>query len=515
LSDKLGLSQTTVSRALNGYPEVSEETRKRVESLARKLNYQPNSNARRLATGTSNTIGHVVPLSAHDMINPHFSDFIAGAGEVYNRRGYDMLISVVNADAEKAVYENLRRNRRVDGVIVHGPRVVDERMDLLRKLKLPFVVHGRTNDAEDSYSWVDVNNRRAFHRAAKYLLDAGHRRIALINGWEYMTFAAKRRQGWKRRCANTASTPDPSIMISSEMIEPTGHDTMKRFLELGNPPTAVLCSSVLTAIGATRAMHELGVKPGRDVSLIAFDDCLSFPALGERASLAMTAMQSSIRLAGKHCANMLIDLIEKKTGPRNLLLEAEFLIGASTGPVPQTGLTRIAERTGLCNCAQTRTAIKNGFDRGVTLTRRGRGLSKLRMPIVFPDVFRSAGETLPGGLRFAAALDAASQGPAGRTGRLRARGRACGRQRHRACRLRHRAGARRGDHGRRTRRPFRDRLSPRTATPRTPTWIAIRADYWQLHGLDQLAHQMTYVVIAWVAMSRSASFCRCRSSNSR
>ena len=151
LSDKLGLSQTTVSRALNGYPEVSEETRKRVQAFAREMNYQPNSNARRLATGKSNTIGHVVPLSHHDMINPHFSDFIAGAGEIYNQRGYDMLISVVNAGAEKSVYETLHRNRRVDGVIVHGPRVEDERLDLLRKLKLPFVVHGRSNDPEDSY----------------------------------------------------------------------------------------------------------------------------------------------------------------------------------------------------------------------------------------------------------------------------------------------------------------------------------------------------------------------------
>ena len=101
LSRRLGLSQTTVSRALNGYPEVSEETRERVTEFAQKMNYQPNSSARRLATGKTNAIGHVVPLAEHDMINPHFSDFIAGAGEVYNRRGYDMLISIVNVGTER------------------------------------------------------------------------------------------------------------------------------------------------------------------------------------------------------------------------------------------------------------------------------------------------------------------------------------------------------------------------------------------------------------------------------
>lgn len=335
LSEKLGLSQTTVSRALNGYPEVSEETRRRVEEFARAMNYQPNSSARRLATGKSNTIGHVVPLSSHDMINPHFSDFIAGASEVYNRRGYDMLISAVNAGDEKKVYESLHRNRRVDGVIVHGPRVEDERMDLLRKLQLPFVVHGRTNDAEDSYSWVDVNNRRAFLHATRYLLDAGHRRIGLINGWEYMTFAAKRREGLETALRERGIEPDPSIMVSDEMIEPNGHASMKRFIKESKAPTAVLCSSVLTGMGAMRALHEAGMKPGRDMSLIVFDDCLSFlPSTGEDPST--TVMRSSIRIAGKHCANMLIDLIEEKTGPQNLLLETEFIVGASTGPVRQT-----------------------------------------------------------------------------------------------------------------------------------------------------------------------------------
>ncbi|WP_223476687.1 LacI family DNA-binding transcriptional regulator [Oricola indica] len=338
LSEQLGLSQTTVSRALNGYPEVSEETRRRVEAFARKMNYQPNSNARRLATGKSYTIGHVVPLSDHDMINPHFSDFIAGAGEIYNRRGYDMLISVVNADTEKSVYESLSRNRRVDGVIVHGPRVKDDRLTILRKLKLPFVVHGRTSDPEDSFSWVDVNNRRAYHKAATYLLEAGHRRIGLINGWEYMTFALKRREGLETALRQNGIEPDPEIMVSSEMIEPNGHGAMKAFLAHRDPPTAVLCSSMLTAMGASRAVHESGMELGRDISLIGYDDCLSFlPAAGEYPS--MTVMQSSIRLAGKHCADMLIDLIDGNAGHRNLLLEAEFVIGASTGPAPVMATT--------------------------------------------------------------------------------------------------------------------------------------------------------------------------------
>ena len=99
LAESLGLSQTTVSRALNGYPEVREQTRARVLAAARAANYTPNTRARRLATGRAMTIGHVIPLSGRtEMVNPIFADFLAGAGEVYAREGYDMLLSVVGAD---------------------------------------------------------------------------------------------------------------------------------------------------------------------------------------------------------------------------------------------------------------------------------------------------------------------------------------------------------------------------------------------------------------------------------
>ena len=91
LATTLGLSPTTVSRALNGYPEVNTKTRERVMSAARAANYHPNTRAKSLATGQSRTIGHVIPVStSHEIVNPVFADFIAGAGETYSNAGYDM-----------------------------------------------------------------------------------------------------------------------------------------------------------------------------------------------------------------------------------------------------------------------------------------------------------------------------------------------------------------------------------------------------------------------------------------
>ena len=117
LADSLGLSPTTVSRALNGYPEVNEQTRARVVAAARAHAYRPSSFAKRLATGRARSIGHVLPLRPHMSIDPHFSDFIAGAGETYAAAGYDMLISVIPENAEFEHYRGMASAGTVDGVM--------------------------------------------------------------------------------------------------------------------------------------------------------------------------------------------------------------------------------------------------------------------------------------------------------------------------------------------------------------------------------------------------------------
>jgi len=204
LSQRLNLSQTTVSRALNGYPEVSEETRRRVSEMAEKLGYAPNSQARRLATGRAMAIGHVIPRSIHEMMNPIFLEFIAGAGETYSTHGYDMIISVVDDDLEEEAYRQIWSRKKADGVIIHGPANDEHRHKLLKELKLPFVVHGRIPGAEEETSWIDMNNRRAFERATNLLLDLGHKRIALLNGLEHMDFARRRRKGFEAALAAAA-----------------------------------------------------------------------------------------------------------------------------------------------------------------------------------------------------------------------------------------------------------------------------------------------------------------------
>ncbi|NRA55417.1 MAG: LacI family DNA-binding transcriptional regulator [Gammaproteobacteria bacterium] len=335
-SEILKLSQTTVSRALNGFPEVSEKTRNRVLSAAAQYNYHPNTQAKSLATGRSMAIGHVLPINKQEIINPIFADFIAGTGEILSRSGYHMAVTVVEDEGEEAAYRNMASNKSVDGVILHGPKENDSRITLLQELGIPFLVHGRAQNTEQAYSWFDINNRRAFKNATELLLKLGHQRIALLNGLEYMDFAVRRRQGYEQ-ALNLAGIPtDTTIMRSEQMMEPYGYHATLEIMQQPNPPTAFLVSSVITAMGVQRALLKLGLRLAEDVSIVIHDDQLSFLPADEVNPL-FTASRSSIKEAGKRCAQMLLEQINNPNSPPlTELWEAELVIGESTGPAPQT-----------------------------------------------------------------------------------------------------------------------------------------------------------------------------------
>ncbi|MEO1733644.1 MAG: substrate-binding domain-containing protein [Pseudomonadota bacterium] len=336
LSEILGLSQTTVSRALNGYPEVSETTRERVVRAARKFNYSPNSSAKRLATGRAMMIGHVIPASAqHEMINPIFGDFVAGASAGLADEGYDMMISRVADEDQENAYRRLITRGAIDGLIVQGPKMNDPRIAMLNAMEVPYVVHGRATGVTAPYSWVDVNNKRSFLRATDFLLDLGHRRIALVNGLEEMDFADRRRQGYCEALSARGIAPDPMLMHSEEMTEAYGYRTATHLLQLPDPPTAILTSAMIPAIGVRRAIAHQGLVMGRDVSVITHDDNLSYLRNGDEVPI-FTATRSSVRLAGEIAAAMLIDIITDAVAqPITRLLEAELVVGGSTGPALQ------------------------------------------------------------------------------------------------------------------------------------------------------------------------------------
>jgi LacI family transcriptional regulator len=205
---------------------------------------------------------------------------------------------------------------------------------------LPFLLHGRDGRTDEGYPWLDIDNRGAFRHATQHLLDLGHRRIALVNGLETMTFACHRREGYAAALAGAGLGLEPALMRAGEMTELHGHASVRDLFAAPEPPTAFLCSAITIALGALRAVRELGLEPGRDVSIITHDDDLTFlPNAGPNPTTEgplFTATRSSIRAAGRRCAEMLIERIREPDGPPpHELWQPDFVQGSSTGPCPR------------------------------------------------------------------------------------------------------------------------------------------------------------------------------------
>jgi LacI family transcriptional regulator len=329
LSDMLALSQTTVSRALNGYPEVSEETRRRVADAAKRHGYRPNPSARRLATGKAGMIGYVMPTGAAVDIDPHFVEFLSGLGDYARGHELDLVLSPAAADEEEMTYRRVVANKQVDAVYVSSPRPADRRITLLNQLGIPYIVHGRSEGLDFDYAFLDIDNEAAFHDGARLLVQLGHTRIGLINGDLGETFAVFRERGASRALAASGLTLMPERIRSLAMTEENGFRAAMSLLQAEAPPTAILCSSLIMALGVVRAIRDLGLSVPGDVSLIAHDDV--FPWLKpENFSVPLTTTRSSIRAAGQRLAERLAAKISGlESEPRGEVWPVDLVVRGS------------------------------------------------------------------------------------------------------------------------------------------------------------------------------------------
>jgi LacI family transcriptional regulator len=327
----LGLSPTTVSRALSGYPEVSEVTRARVAEEAVRLGYRPNVNAVRLKTGRAGAIGVVMGRAGEF----HFAEFMAGMAERLVTEDTDILVIQMadpDYDDEMQLYRRLVESQRVDAIIMHSPRPNDERIALLHRLGMPFLVHGRS-DIDVPHAWLDIDNEGAVRRATSHLIDLGHTRIALINGRPGATYAMHREKGYRSALQSQGIEPDPQLIANGNFTDELGFRFARSFLEQANPPTAFVAGSMMTVLGVYRAVRSLGLQIGRDISIVAHDDV--FPYLtADNMAPSLSATRSSMRAAGTRCADLVLQLVAGRS-PLEVheLWPVELILRESTGPV--------------------------------------------------------------------------------------------------------------------------------------------------------------------------------------
>ncbi|WP_298256815.1 substrate-binding domain-containing protein [uncultured Litoreibacter sp.] len=330
LAAHLGLTVGTVSRALNGYADISPATRKRVQTAAKELGYRPNQNARRLSIGSPETVGYLMPRLNHSGSQPFIAQLLQGLGEALGKRHWDLLVTHADSSQDELAHiERLVRSGRVGGLVISRPLKNDPRIRLLQDLKFPFVVHGRTASC-DNYAWYDVDGEDAFVTAVNHLVALGHSRIAFVGAPLQHQFAQDRLNGYQTAIKANGLPLDPDLIQIAEFSDDGGEMATNLLLDFAQPPTAVVCISDTVALGALAALRARGLRPGIDVSVIGYDG-LKF---GNHSNPPLTTMAQPQAHAGRRLGDMLLAIIDGDDPAMHQELQrAQLLRRKTDGPL--------------------------------------------------------------------------------------------------------------------------------------------------------------------------------------
>lgn len=321
LAAELGLSITTISRALNGYPDVGGDTRERVTRAADRMGYRPNRNAQRLVTRRTHNVAWVQPDNELKFLDPHFVEVMAGVLRGARVSHYDIVVTSATPSRELATYDRYVKDHSVDGFIVDLPRDDDPRITYLTETGRPFVVHGR-EPRSDSYGWVDIDNYDNFYRLFRLLMANGHRHMAFINGDESFNYAFHRALGARHAVAD-GGLPSTALAIHSSS-HPMG-DAGYRLTEqaLSDPRvTAIVYSSSLMAVEGQAALQRV---ENRQIALASMDDSLHYLDLS-RLQHKVSFLRSSLHDAGVALIEELARQCDDGEAPRGTLIPTRFHI---------------------------------------------------------------------------------------------------------------------------------------------------------------------------------------------
>jgi LacI family transcriptional regulator len=335
ISRSLGLSVTQVSRALNGHDDVNAETRERVTAAALAMNYHPNISARKLVSGRSGIVGLVVPKHKNLGSDSIFLEVVAGLSSQFSNRGMQFVLHLMEeAEPVIPVYQRLIGKGVIDGFVVVDPLDDDPRIDFLLRAGVHFVVHGHQQNAA-AYPYFDVENEKILYELTSYLIQHGHRRIALLNGEDGRTYVNARRRGYVAALAAAGIAVQPGLERTGYMDHAHGLvSTISLFTGGGPRPTAIVCGNVRIAHGVYEALASLRLSVPDDVSVVAHDDHL--PNLHASAFFpSLTVTKAPLRDSWKPLADGLAGAIEGRPLAENQQVGLhEFIARNSVAPPP-------------------------------------------------------------------------------------------------------------------------------------------------------------------------------------
>ena len=273
-----GVSRSTVSRVINNYPNVPEETKAKVLKVIREYDYVPHASARMLAGVKNRIIGlfiiDIVPrkeiIKNRITKSPYYLELTSSIIEYASERGYKILVDIIhNEEGYKQIKESFY-NKTISGGIFIGENNNDPTIKKI--INEGYKVALMDDDAYSKCMIVNADNFSGAYNATKYLIDLNHTNIAHITGDIEKFSAIERVNGYKKALQDSNISVKNEFIINSSFIEEEGYSATKKLLSQNNKPTAIFASNDKIAIGAIKAIKEAGLKVPEEISIIGFDD---------------------------------------------------------------------------------------------------------------------------------------------------------------------------------------------------------------------------------------------------
>jgi len=315
IAKRLNLSITTVSRALDGYDDVSEATRLRVQQAAAQLGYIPNQAARQLRRGRTDTLGYILPAAGGEdfsptrrrgFADPFSAEFIAGLGDETAARGLSLLVSsaVPDSSAEQAAYRAWAQAHKVDGFLLNRVRLHDWRMRFLADGRIPFVSLENSLDGLDAPR-VEVDNRAGMAELAAHLAAQGWRCPAYLGGPPELRLQFERLEGLRAGLKQVGLPFDPALAIHIPLTSQDGYAGARSLLSAHPQIDALVCINDEVAFGALHAARDLGRQPGRDLAVTGFDGVQE----AAHAQPALTTLDQPVYQIARSMVRLLLDAL--------------------------------------------------------------------------------------------------------------------------------------------------------------------------------------------------------------
>ena len=322
-----GVGVATVSRVLNNHPDVSEETRRRVLAVVAEQGFQPNANAKRLKQQTSASIA-VIVKGARNML---FADLVERIQQLLQAAGRDASLHYLDEDGNEVSYAvRLCRERKPLGILFLGGDLEFFRAEF-GQIAVPCVL--LTNCAKDlgfpNLSSLTTDDEEAACQVIRCLAAQGHRRIGLLGGnWSCTQISYRRVQGCLRAFEALKLPFDPRWRESCRYSFSDGYDTAKRLLERCPELTALFCASDVTAIGAIRAIGDLGLRTPQDISVVGYDGI----ALGQFFLPRLATVRQDAQALAEQGVELLLDSLRDRRPPVHGVVPFQLIPGESAAP---------------------------------------------------------------------------------------------------------------------------------------------------------------------------------------